>query len=129
MTGPSLTGEDLRFSLCDDNRMFEMRRRLPVRRADRPPVVPDPDELYFQRQRRQLRAAGELTRDHHNAQGPPGSSYAYGRYGTSAYASLLRRSGHDVVRLRDRPRDLNLDPRLTVILLWPDVITSGDSSA
>lgn len=50
-----------------------------------------------------LRVVGELTRDHRNTQGPPGSSYAYGRYGTSAYAALLRRSGHDVVRLRDRP--------------------------
>jgi hypothetical protein len=75
-----------------------------------------------------LRAAGELTRDHHNAQGPPGSSYAYGRYGTSAYAALLQRSGHVVLRLRDRLRNLNLDPRLTVVLLWPDVITGGDSS-
>jgi hypothetical protein len=75
-----------------------------------------------------LRAAGELTRDHQNAQGPAGSSYAYGPYGTSAYAALLRRSGHQVVRARDRPRDLNLDPRLTVVLLWPDVIAGADAS-
>ena len=75
-----------------------------------------------------LRVAGELTSDHQNAQGPAGSSYAYGPYGTSAYAALLRRSGHQVLRVRDRPRDLNLDPRLTVVLLWPDAITGADAS-
>ena len=72
-----------------------------------------------------LRAVSELTRDDQRAQGPAGSSYAYGPYGASAYASLLRGAGHDVIRLRDRPRDLDLDPRLTVVVLWPDVITRG----
>jgi hypothetical protein len=76
-----------------------------------------------------LRIAGELTRDDVRAQGPAGSSYAYGRYGVSAYAALLRRSGHQVVRLRDRPRDLDLDPRFTVVLLWPDVISPDDAAA
>jgi Domain of unknown function (DUF4350) len=76
-----------------------------------------------------LRVAGELTRDDKRAQGPAGSSYAYGQYGVSAYATLLQRSGHQVVRLRDRPRDLNLDPRLTVVLLYPDVITPADATA
>ena len=76
-----------------------------------------------------LRVAGELTRENVRAQGPAGSSYAYGRYGVSAYAALLQRSGHQVVRLRDRPRDLDLDPRLTVVLLWPDVITPDDAAA
>jgi hypothetical protein len=75
-----------------------------------------------------LRIAGELTRDSRRAQGPAGSSYAYGEYGVSAYASLLGSSGHQVVRLRDRLRDLDLDPRLTVILLWPDVITPDDAA-
>jgi hypothetical protein len=74
-----------------------------------------------------LRALSELTRDDQRAQGPDGSSYAYGPYGATAYASLLRRSGHDVIRLRDRPRDLDLDPRLTVVMLWPDVVTSDDA--
>ena len=32
----------------------------------------------------------ELTRDDQRAQGPAGSSYAYGPYGAAAYASLLR---------------------------------------
>ena len=63
-----------------------------------------------------LRVAGELTRDDQRAQGPAGSSYAYGRYGASAYATLLQRSGH---RGRARRaiglRDLDLDPRLTVV--------------
>jgi hypothetical protein len=76
-----------------------------------------------------LRVAGELTRDETRAQGPAGSSYAYGTYGVSAYARLLARSGHQVVRLRDRPRDLDLDPRLTVVLLWPDVVTPDDAVA
>jgi hypothetical protein len=76
-----------------------------------------------------LRALAELTRDDQRAQGPAGSSYAYGPYGASAYAALLRRSGHDVIRLRDRPRDLDLDPGLTIVVLWPDVITSDDATA
>ena len=76
-----------------------------------------------------LRIAGELTRDSTRAQGPAGSSYAYGDYGVSAYARLLERSGHQVVRLRDRPRNLDLDPRFTVVLLWPDVITPDDAVA
>jgi hypothetical protein len=75
-----------------------------------------------------LRVLGELTRDDQKAQGPAGSSYAYGVYGTSAYATLLQRSGHDVVRLRDRPRDLNLDPRLTVVMLWPDLVNRADAA-
>ena len=76
-----------------------------------------------------LRIAGELTRDDERAQGPAGSSYAYGSYGASAYAALLLRSGREVIRLRDRPRDLDLDPRLTVVLLYPDVITPDDAAA
>jgi Domain of unknown function (DUF4350) len=76
-----------------------------------------------------LRVANELTRDGQRAQGPPGSSYARGPYGASAYASLLRRSGHQVARLRDRLRDLDLDPRFTVVLLYPDVIDSADAAA
>jgi hypothetical protein len=76
-----------------------------------------------------LRVAGDLTSDDKRAQGPAGSSYAYGDYGVSAYATLLQRSGHQVVRLRDRVRDLDLDPRFTVLLLWPDVITPDDAAA
>jgi hypothetical protein len=76
-----------------------------------------------------LRVLGELTKDDRRAQGPAGSSYAYGPYGTSAYATLLQRSGHDVVRLRDAPRDLDLDPRFTLVLLWPDAIASQDAAA
>jgi hypothetical protein len=74
-----------------------------------------------------LRVLGELTNDEQRAQGPAGSSYAYGPYGTSAYATLLARSGHDVVRLRDDLRDLDLGPRLTVVLLWPDAISAEDA--
>jgi hypothetical protein len=76
-----------------------------------------------------LRGLGSLTRDSQRAQGPAGSSYAYGPDGVSAYASLLQRNGHDVVRVRDRVRDLDLDPRFTVILLWPDVVSPADARA
>jgi hypothetical protein len=76
-----------------------------------------------------LRVLGELTRDDRRAQGPAGSSYAYGRYGTSAYATLLARTGHVVFRLRDDLHTLDLDPRLTVMLLWPDAVTSADAAA
>ena len=40
-----------------------------------------------------LRAVSELTRDDQRAQGPAGSSYAYGPYGASAYASAAARRG------------------------------------
>ena len=50
---------------------------------------------------RPARSLSELTRDGERAQGPAGSSYAYGPYGASAYATLLQRSGHQVIRLRD----------------------------
>jgi Domain of unknown function (DUF4350) len=76
-----------------------------------------------------LRVLGELTKDDQRAQGPAGSSYAYGPYGTSAYATLLQRSGHDVLRIRDDLRDLDLDSRFTVVVLWPDAITSEDAAA
>jgi hypothetical protein len=76
-----------------------------------------------------LRVLGELTKDDRRAQGPAGSSYAYGPYGASAYATLLQRSGHQVVRIRDDLRDLDLDPRFTVVLLWPDAIASEDAAA
>ena len=35
--------------------------------------------------------------------------------------------GHQVIRIRDDLQDLNLDPRFTVVLLWPDAVTSGDA--
>ena len=76
-----------------------------------------------------LRVAGELTRDGSAAQGPPGSSYAYGEYGASAYAACWGALGRQVARLRDRPRDLDLDPRSTVVVLCPDVITPDDAAA
>jgi hypothetical protein len=75
-----------------------------------------------------LRVLAELSSDDQRAQGPAGSSYAYGPYGASAYASLLKRSGRAVLHLRDRPRDLDLDPRLTVVVLLPDTITEDDAS-
>jgi hypothetical protein len=76
-----------------------------------------------------LRVLGELTKDDRRAQGPAGSSYAYGPYGASAYATLLARSGHEVVRLRDDLYHLDLNPSLTVVLLWPDAITADDAAA
>ena len=51
------------------------------------------------------------------------------RTGLRLTRACCARSGHDVIRLRDRPRDLDLDPRLTVVVLWPDVITAEDAPA
>ncbi len=77
-----------------------------------------------------LRVAGELSSDDQRRPGRrPGRRTPTARYGVSAYATLLARSGHQVVRLRDRVRNLDLDPRLTVVLLWPDAITSADAAA
>jgi Domain of unknown function (DUF4350) len=76
-----------------------------------------------------LRIAGELSRDDQRAQVPAGSSYAYGPTGVSGFATLLERSGHQVVRLRDRLADLDLNPRLTVVLLWPDAVRPADAAA
>jgi hypothetical protein len=60
---------------------------------------------------------------------PPGSSYATSGGGLSAYAELLTRSGHRVVRLRAAPSRARLDPAGTVIVLDPAILAPADVSA
>jgi hypothetical protein len=74
-------------------------------------------------------AGWALARVTREPSGPDFSSYATAPRGVAAYASLLGRLGHPVARLRKRPADAALDPAATVILLEPDVITSGDIEA
>ncbi len=55
--------------------------------------------------------------------GPTSSSYATAGEGAAAFASLLERAGHDVVRERVTPQHVALDPRDTVVVLdAPDVL-------
>lgn len=61
--------------------------------------------------------------------GPTSSSYATAPDGLAAYADLLRRSGHPVVRLRRPPSDRALDPRATLVLLDPDAVLPADAEA
>ena len=61
--------------------------------------------------------------------GPVSSSYATGRDGLAAYASLLGRSGHQVSRLRTPLAEAELDPRDTVVLLDADGVTRDDAGA
>ena len=49
--------------------------------------------------------------------GPPASAYATTEQGLAAFAELLRRDGHAVARLRERPSELDLDPALTTLVL------------
>jgi hypothetical protein len=61
--------------------------------------------------------------------GPDGSSYATAPQGVSAYAELLSRSGHPVVRLRGAPSSARLDPPTTVVMLEPALLSSADVRA
>jgi hypothetical protein len=59
--------------------------------------------------------------------GPRSSSYATAADGAAAYAELLRRAGHPVVRLRTPPAEAGLDPRTTVVLLDPGSLDRDDA--
>lgn len=61
--------------------------------------------------------------------GPTSSSYATAPHGLAAYADLLRRTGHRVVRVRDVPADAQLDPRSTVVVLDPEAPSDADAAA
>jgi hypothetical protein len=64
-----------------------------------------------------------------NPGGPVSSSYATAAEGLAAYFDLLRRSGHPVSRLRDRPAQARLDPASTVVLLDPVSVSRADAAA
>jgi hypothetical protein len=61
--------------------------------------------------------------------GPASSSYATAPHGLAAYADLLRRAGHSVVRLRDVPGEADLDPASTVVVLDPESPNVSDAEA
>jgi hypothetical protein len=61
--------------------------------------------------------------------GPRSSTYATAPEGLAAYADLLRRAGHPVVRLRATPREAALDPAATVVLLDPPALAAADVEA
>ena len=62
--------------------------------------------------------------------GPSASAYGTRDEGVAAYAELLRRTGHEVARVRDRPRELALEPtRTTIVLLDPGVVEREDADA
>jgi hypothetical protein len=58
-----------------------------------------------------------------------GSSYATASEGLSAYAQLLRGSGHPVARVQVAPAKAGLDPGSTVILLAPARMDFADVTA
>src|SRR5579871_2110029 len=58
--------------------------------------------------------------------GPESSSYATGADGVAAYASLLLRAGHVVVRERRPPSKVELDPGDTAVVLDPQFVERAD---
>jgi Domain of unknown function (DUF4350) len=61
--------------------------------------------------------------------GPTSSSYATASDGAAAFASLLARAGHDVVRERVAPHRVALDPGDTVVVLDPPFVLPQDAIA
>lgn len=61
--------------------------------------------------------------------GPESSSYATAADGLAAYATLLRRAGHPVVRLREVTADAGLDTAATVVVLDPETPGDADPAA
>ena len=62
--------------------------------------------------------------------GPPASAYATTDQGLAAFAELLRRDGHAVARLRERPRELDLDPAgTTLVLADAGIVEEADARA
>jgi hypothetical protein len=64
-----------------------------------------------------------------HSSGPSSSSYATAADGLAAYAGLLARNGHRVVRLRTAPAHAALDPRETLVFLDPNVVLRDDVAA
>ena len=61
--------------------------------------------------------------------GPTSSSYATGPDGDAAYASLLLKAGHHVVRLRISPADAALRSTDTAVILDPPSVERSDADA
>lgn len=77
-------------------------------------------------------ALGELDDATRDPQGPPSSSFSTTPLGAAAYAELLERYDHPVIRLREELGEARLDPAATLVVLEPgrlereevDVLTS-----
>ncbi len=61
--------------------------------------------------------------------GPTSSTYATGPDGLAAYASLVARAGHRVVRLREPAAKAVLDPDMTLVVLDPTFVSPDDARA
>jgi Domain of unknown function (DUF4350) len=61
--------------------------------------------------------------------GPTASSYATAGSGAAAFASLLARAGHDVIRERVAPHRVELDSRDTVVVLDAPFVLPEDATA
>lgn len=61
--------------------------------------------------------------------GPESSSFATAPEGAAAYAELLRRFDRPVLRLREAPRDAELDPESTLVLLDARPVPAEDARA
>jgi Domain of unknown function (DUF4350) len=61
--------------------------------------------------------------------GPPSSSYATQPAGAAAYAELLERYDHPVIRLREPLAEAGLDPATTLVVLEPRGLEQEDGDA
>jgi uncharacterized protein DUF4350 len=61
--------------------------------------------------------------------GPTSSSYATGADGAAAYAALLARAGHRVLRARTTPAHTTLSPSDTAVVLDPPFVVDKDAAA
>jgi hypothetical protein len=61
--------------------------------------------------------------------GPAASAFATGSDGLAAYADLLRKSGHDVTRLRNSLDHAPLDVDHTLVIAEPDDVTAAEERA
>jgi hypothetical protein len=61
--------------------------------------------------------------------GPAHSAYATSPRGLAAYAELLRRSGHRIARVVERPAAARLDPSSVAFVVDPDFVTAADVKA
>lgn len=61
--------------------------------------------------------------------GPVSSSFSTGADGFGAWADLLAEHGHPVTRLRTPPAQARVDPRSTLVLADPEVLSADDVRA
>ena len=74
-------------------------------------------------------AFAELDEATEEPRGPTSSSFATTPGGAAAYAELLERYDHPVLRLREELGEARLDPSTTVVVLDPDHLTDEELGA